>query len=588
MAEHLEHEVDARGAAYVILAVNLAPFVKTNSREKLEYIRGRSIFDDYLETLDLAGSCFERDQYYRDLEQQGYELEVFNQILVKDNFAPTYHLNKDRVEFPQHLLTNLQFKNIFLPVWNKWDLWLRLSRNGVITIVMKLAIPQRRALVHISRDVLGVQMPFDMESAFNKLDELKTGLDRTEEDIDTKIESVREFMAWVNERSMVEVEGKRPAVVWQMAVEVIRQFIHACNGHLRYDAKDGFDIELTSEIERGVANPLRERYTVLHFEEMTHFDRKNKKHQPILPDNVMGNPDYARLISSLLEGVILEGTSHEKDEEKAYFYPVHSTVTANRVAQCDCSSWENEFCIIAQRSAAIYSPPYRGHHIIFPSQRIQYTDYWQCIIRGLEFAVESKVLAQVAERSTSEQLDEALPLLRGNQAQVHPRRLREFSDRVSNSARLMAQLRTITVPQLISRASYASGKFELFNRQTGIEKILAHAEANLQDLTELIERYYDLSLQIESQRTNELGLGLSIIFASFTLNLGILTLPSFIQDWDTQGQVSGYLSKQFYYPILPLVGEVLVLLLILISIVALILGIQNLVRARRRRLEHIW
>lgn len=588
MVEHLEHEVDACGAAYVILALDLAPFVKSNSLERLEYIRGRTVFDDYLETLDLAGSCFERDPYYRDLEQQGYELEVFNQILVKDNFAPTYYLNKERVEFPQHLLTNLQFKNIFLPVWNKWDLWLRLSRNGVITIIMKLDLPQRRALIHVSRDVLGMQMPFDMESAFNKLDELKRGLGRTGEDIAAKIESVRAFMAWVNERSMLEVEGKHPAVVWQMAVEVIRQFIQACNGHLRCGTEDGFDIELTSEIEHGVATPLRERYTVFHFEEITHFDRKSRTYQLIPPENVLGNPDYARLISSLLEGIILEGPSDEKDHVKALFYPVHSAITANQVVQCDCSSWEDEFCVIAQRSAAIYSLPHKGHRIIFPSRRIQYADYWRCIIRGLEFAVETKVIAQVAERTTSNMLDEALPLLRSNQAHIRPKRLQKFSDDVSNLARLMAQLRTITVPHLISRASYAIAKFELFNRQAGIEKILDHAEANVRDLTELIERYYDLELQIESQRTNEVALGISIIFASLTLNLGILALPSFIQDWDTQGQIQGYLSKQFYYPILPIAGELLVLFLIFVSAVALTLGIQNLFRARRRRKEQIW
>jgi len=64
MAEHLEHDVDARGAAYVILALDLAPFVKPSSREKLEYIRGRAILDDYLESLNLSGSCFESDPHY--------------------------------------------------------------------------------------------------------------------------------------------------------------------------------------------------------------------------------------------------------------------------------------------------------------------------------------------------------------------------------------------------------------------------------------------------------------------------------------------------------------------------------------------
>lgn len=586
--EHIEHEVDARGAAYVILALDLAPFVKPESREKLEYIRGRTVFDNFVESLNLKGSCFELDSRYLEIEKQGYELEIFNHVLVKDNFAPTYHINKELVRFAPHLRTNVQFKNVFLHVWDSWDFWFRLTRNGVIVIVMKLVIPQRKALVHISKDVLGVQVPFDMESARKKLTELETGFAYAGEDVAAKMASVNEFMAWVNERSLVDAEQDRPAVVWQMAVEVIRQFIQACNSHLHYDAPDGFDIDLTSEIERGVSNPLRERYTVFHFEEMTQYDRKSKKHNLIAPRNVLGNLDYVRSLSALLEGIILEGHSKEEGGERSLFYPVHSTIAANQLANCDCSSWEDEFCIITQRGTAIYSIPYEGHRVIFPSRRIQYSDYWQCIIRGLEFTVETKVLAQVAERATSELLDEALPMLRGNQMQGDPRRLQKFGDDVSNSARLMAHLRTITVPQLISRASYAIAKFELFNRQAGIEKILDHAEANVTDLTELIERYYDLELQIESQRSNEVALGISIIFASLTLNLGILSLPSFIQDWDTQGQIQGYLSKQFYYPILPIAGELLVLFLIFVSAVALTLGIQNLFRARRRRKEQIW
>ena len=64
MSANLEHEVDARGSAYIILALDLAPFVKPSSREALEHIRGGGIFDDYLESLNLNNSSFARDSNY--------------------------------------------------------------------------------------------------------------------------------------------------------------------------------------------------------------------------------------------------------------------------------------------------------------------------------------------------------------------------------------------------------------------------------------------------------------------------------------------------------------------------------------------
>lgn len=580
MPEHLERKVYAKGIAYVILALDLLPFVKPSSREKLYEIRGRDVFDEFVESLDLKGNCFERDDYYHELEKQGYELDIFNHILVKDNFAPTYRFNKACVEFSPLLHDNVQFKDVFLKAWRKWEFWFRLTRNGIIMIIMKLDIPPSRSLLEISKDVLWLQEPFDIQEAHNRLSELEDRA-RTGEDVKAKIESVQQFLAWVDDHLLIESDREHPTVVWPMAVEIIRQFVQACNNHLIFDGKNGFDIELSTQIARDTS-PLRERYIIYHFNEITRYDREKKQYQQVEPKTILKDTNYSRLISALLEGVILEQRDNKKRLTE-YFYPFHSEVAANRIAECDCSSWEDEFCVITQRGAAIYALPYEGHHIIFPSRRIRYADYWQCIIRGLEFLLETKVLAQVAEHITSQQLDEVLPFLRGSHRQIQAKRLKEISDNVSNEARLMAHLRTITVPHLISGASYAIAKFESFNWQTGVEKILAHAEANLKDLTSLLERYNDLELQTESQRTNEVGLAISFIFASLTLNLAILTLPSFIQDWQAQGQNQGYLSERFYYSALPLVGEGLVLFLVIVSIVAMTLSAFNLRRARVRR-----
>jgi len=313
---------------------------------------------------------------------------------------------------------------------------------------------------------------------------------------------------------------------------------------------------------------------------MIRYDRERKQYGRLEPSFFLEDNDHTRVISALLEGVILEKRDESKGQTE-HSYPVHSPLTAKQIVDCDCSSWQEEFCIVTQRSAAIYSPPFQRHQVIFPSGRVQYADYWNCVIRGLEFALETKTLAQVAERNTSSQLEHVLPLLMGDRRQVKLEERERFIEHTSNSARLIAQLRTITVPELISRASYATSKFELFNRQTALKEIVAHAEANLRALAELLERHSDLELQIESQRTNEVGLLISLIFASLTLAIPILSLPSFVADWKSQEQWFMAITPAFVA--LPWLGFFLIAALLAVGMTVLGFGIPVFVRTRMRR-----
>jgi len=77
-----------------------------------------------------------------------------------------------------------------------------------------------------------------------------------------------------------------------------------------------------------------------------------------------------------------------------------------------------------------------------------------------------------------------------------------------------------------------------------------------------------------------------VIFAGLALSLGVLTLPSYIADWEQR--TAGYLAQQRFYPYLPQVGEVLVALLTTLGAVAFVLALINLVRVHRRRKRRIW
>jgi hypothetical protein len=248
-----------------------------------------------------------------------------------------------------------------------------------------------------------------------------------------------------------------------------------------------------------------------------------------------------------------------------YYYPTHGAHCIQELSERDRSSWENELCILSSHCAFIY--PYNrrtSHELVFAARQIPYADYWRSVLRGLEFGVETRLLAQLTEQIAAKYLADALRELRGNHG-LDRNYLRRYDLRASNLARLIAHLRTITTPSLIADADYAVGKFDLFMQKTNVLLFLDHAKTNLADLNALLERNHDLYIQVETQQLNELALIVSAIFASLTMFLGFLSLPSFFADLDDAQAVAG---NKWYYPYLPKAGEVIVITLLVLGMAA--------------------
>lgn len=567
-----EHQTQCRGEALVILALDLGIFIEPASRPALLNLRGRKEFDLYLETFDPGDPCFVRDPHYVQVEQRGYELGVFNRILAEDNFAPTYQVVKEHFRFPEQLLTNVQFKQRFLKVWHKWDIWFRLSSNGIITIILKIRYPKLHRLIDISHDVMGLQGNFDMASARHKIAEL-TALGANEHG---RIASVQQFMDWVAEHALVDIEQENPPVLWQMAVEVVQQFIAACGGRLHcVDNGYPFDLRLTPKADYYSMGGLRDQYTVFHWEEVSILDPTDRTRKVLLPRQLLSEDLHTQTLSGLLEGVLIRGKS-------TYYYPRHSPNYLRELIDCDRASWENELCLLTDRCAVIY--PYHRrptHELVFSSRQMPYSEYWSSVLRGLEFGVETRLLAQLTKQIAAKYLADGLLQLRGPKG-LDREQLRIYDQRASNLARLTAHLRTITTPSLIATAGYAVSKFELFMQKTHVPLFLAHAQINLADLNALLQRNHDLYIQVETQRLNELALIISAIFASLTMFLGLLTFPSFFADWDDAAKLAG---NKWYYPYLPEVGEVLVTALLLLGVGSFLYMLFRWLTLRRRRLS---
>jgi hypothetical protein len=578
MTDRLEQEIDACGAAFVVLALDLDTFVTASARDTLLYLRGRREFNEFLQNFDPGDSRFIRDDYYRTVEQRGYELGVFNRILAEDNFAPTYRLCKEKVVFPAELMNNVQFKDRFLKVWNRWDFWVRLSGNGVITLIARLDFAKKRPLILLSRDVMGLQGHFDMDSARRKLAEFEA--EPANPANQARIQSIVQFMDWVKRHSMVDIEREFPAVMWQMAVEVVNQFADACGGALRLESESlCFQLDLRSEPAHNGAGSLREKYVIFCFQEMARFDWDTRQRHILTPEEILCEP-YLSVITGLLEGILIQGKSD-------FYYPHHNARALQTIVERNVSSWQNEICILTDQSALIFPHmPKQSHEVVFSSQHISYGKYWECILRALEFAVESRLLVEIAKHMTSAYLADALVLLRHGHSVSRPA-LQDFEYKTANAARLLSHLRAITAPHLIAQAHYSVSKLKLFLQETGVPEVLHHADANLSHLSSLVERSHDINLQHESQRLNELALGLSVIFGGLTFGLAILALPSFIVDWEEEWKLQGFLSQRWYYPFLSHLGEILVICLAILGMLLFTVATVDLVRRIRRRQQRI-
>lgn len=572
------------GDAYVILALDLAAFVKDDSLNSFQQIKGQKFFDQYLEKLpkNVCKGAFDVSEAYRKREQSGYGFGVFNRVLAEDNFAPTYTVRKDEIEFPPHLLDNVQFKDRFLPVWKRWGFHLRVSSNGIVTLILHLNIPKYREIELAAQDVMGLHYYFDMANALERRNEFQANLGSNslsstqKESVKQKIDSIEQLMAWVQERSMNQLEDDKSPVVWQMAVEVMRRWIQTIDGCISFtdEAGTAWKINLNLHPRSGT---LREIFTTYILTSIR--DRKNPSSLSagLSPQEILSAPTYQQIIAAVTEGALLHG-------RKDYTLPVHNPQTANGLMEKNLATWDKELCIITDKNAFIYYRPLDKQKVAFSSREVSYEDYWLTILRLMEFGLEVKMLALLLEKQTANALVSRLSRKWQTVKGTSTFSTDDISVQLLNTSRLLAHTRSLSSAPIVGQASYAIRKYEFLLRSFGVPEILAHAETNLESMSRLFERNIDLELQLEGQTVNETALAFSLVFASVTLAMGFLALPSFLADWQTQNP---FLETFWFYPYFGWIGVGIVILLSFISVGAFFFAVRMFVGLRRKR-KMLW
>ncbi len=568
------------GDAYVVLALDLATFVTDDSLNDLEQIRGQKFFDNYLENLPhiVEQGPFELSREYKKREQSGYGFGIFNRVLAEDNFAPTYSVDKDKIEFPSHLINNVQFKDRFLPVWKRWEFYLRVSSNGIITMILHLRIPKYREIELVAQDVMGLHYYFDMANAMEKRRELQVGLTAEnlsqlqKENTQKKSDSIEQLIAWVQERSMNQLEDEKSPVVWQMAVEVMRRWIQTIDGKISIldDNSKTWNINLSLKPRSGT---LREIFTTYILTSI-----RDRKKQPSLstglsPQEILSSATYQQVVAAITEGVLLHG-------RKDYTLPAHNLQRASNLMETNLATWDKELCIITDGSAFIYYRPFEKQQVAFSSREVSYEDYWLTIFRLMEFGLEVKMLALLLEKQSSNALALRLSQKWETGKEGRTQSTNDVSMFLLNTSRLLAHTRSLSTAPIVGQASYSIHKYEFLLGCFGVPVILAHAETNLENMSQLLERNIDLELQLEGQTVNENALAFSLVFASVSLAMGFLAFPSFLADWQTQDP---FPKTLWLYPYFGWIGVGLMGFLSIISIGAFFFAVRMFFRLRRKR-----
>ena len=143
----MKANVSARGYTNVLLVLNMKRFVQETDQARFEKIRGKEEFAKVLREIwpkKLVDQekfiTIEEDKRRRgrpevmSAEQIGFATGVFRTLMLERFTFPAYALDKEKVRFEENLVSNFQFKTLFLRSWNKWSIYIRPTFTGFFVI----------------------------------------------------------------------------------------------------------------------------------------------------------------------------------------------------------------------------------------------------------------------------------------------------------------------------------------------------------------------------------------------------------------------------------------------------------------------
>ncbi len=579
--------VDIRITGYtsVVFVMNLRPLVQPECSVTFEKLRGLASYNRFLrQTLpeQMKNSPFfepllENGELERPMspEEAGFLTGIFRTAMLDTYSAPCYRVRQAELykSLDPRLIRNHQFLQANA-IFRHWDVFMRPTPMGMFVFRFQRRYKRPTELLTVVQDVLDLQRPLDIPSAFNKRRELIEQLGEAAAATDNDVASINRLLEWARVAKQQQ-RTNYPPLQSLFGLEIALQFLSTVGRCFQMD--DGSELRFI-ERDADITPPIHDSYVIHHIDEMSaprsvvqQINQTQRRPEsaetaaataqidvrpptntnPAAPDTFVSLRrqhirDSVYIRSSLLhltEGALLR--RQNRDKELISYFPDHQITYIDHILAQDKATWAEELCLLTAR-VAIIMPSYKSRKDeLFIStlpgsdntSGVSYPSYWEALERMIEFVVEGRLMSQLAERLSTDLLDEfveSLGTARSGMAvgdiQIDHAKFARLADEAANIGRLVGMSYGMTNPHLWSRAEYAIEKANHLIEQMQIATLLNHAELNVNNLTSLVNHVDELYLADLSEKNNKQTFWLSLLIASVSFSITLFSLPSFWAD----------------------------------------------------------
>ncbi|MCC6297820.1 MAG: hypothetical protein IT314_00865 [Anaerolineales bacterium] len=572
----MKANVSAKGFTNVILVLNMKRFVHEQDQARFERVRGREEFAHTLRGIwpqrlaDQETFITIEEEKWRygrpdkmSTEQVGFAIGVFRSLMLEKYTFPAYALDKEKVEFSHELMTNFQFKTLFMRVWEKWNIYIRPTNTGFFIIRLTHRYANNpRPFIKLAQDTIRLQESLDVKSAQNWLINSRKKYNDEPEKLAIRERSVKAFLEWLGVDEKYTGDVLYYPVQWRIAMEICSRFVDAIGSEIFVEGED--PIRLVSP-KPSLSIPLHDSYVVHHFIDLLADETIVKRVRSsqagaisqisIDLNDIRESNQIRQAFLNLSEGAILKTGIVEDPletmDEKNSSFPKHRWGIVDDLLNHNQATWNDELCLMNSKTAIILPARKWLNHELFVSSvpgstlRVEYRRYWDAIERLIEFVVELRVMSQLIESASYDILVEIAEKIHKTQSKlfggniIMDEQLPELVARAASLRHQAALCQSLSHPQLWIRADFAISKADYLLRQLGAPQILEHVERNIDSIVEFVNHVDELYLADLSEKQNDNSTILSIGLAAASLTLTLLMLPSFWADiWVSFGETT--------------------------------------------------
>lgn len=561
-------QIAVRGHTTVILLLNMRRFVPPEYRRAFESLRGSKALFNTLVTQ--WPERIQEHPYFQPLdnssdgemsvEEIGFATGIFRMRMLEEYATPAYALDKSCIEFPQPLRSNLQFKNLFQPVWEKWEVQIRPTMTGFFVLTLRRSYHREpRSLLLLAKDVLRLQAPFDVPSAIRWLRHIREKYKDNPDALREKEASILYLLEWLDV-DLDDDANQRMLyypVQWKLAMEVVNWFLEAMELVIHHPAWPTA-IPLRPA-KTGRTLPLHDSYIIYNFDEIIApssvmgKEKRGSGRITIGPREIRESKMVRNALTSLIEGTVLymaqkNGEINHSDhgEEQRESFPTPRWSLADALVKDparNLGTWSDEVCIMGARTTLIIpSRRWRKHSLSVSTmpgsiRNVPYLRYWESIERMIAFVLEITVLGRLVESESYKLLTEianTIERIRGGMFSGNidiDTALQGQMIQAAHLRRVASFVQNLSHVSLWSRAEYAMIKAEHLLQVLDLPQILEHITRNIESINAIADHVDELYLADLSEKSNEKATILSIAIAALSFILTLIALPSFWSDW---------------------------------------------------------